>query len=401
MVKNSYQDYPLQGTSLDIPIEEILDYDAEQRAIYIDMLLSGLAKEIKQGTMSLKKRVSFKDEIADYRKLARLPADAYLMTDDQHHKRNVLGISSPGAKHTYHLRHHMWKMVTKQGSLETQIKTKDDKLVKVLNALLDPAKKGKAQFRQSGATTIQVVSRYLQMNNSVGAAFPPFHARFLADQFLPKESDCLVIDPCAGWGGRLLGTLCVKRTAFVKYVGIDPEERNREAYEALQGYYWKYLKTEVKGERDSEIFSKPFEVWIKSRAAKKYFGKADLVMTSPPYYDAEVYNDKNTRQSAKKFQTYAQWRDGFYTELIQGAYDLLKDGGVFVLNVANVKSAENLETDARKIAKQVGFQDIGFYKLAMGVTPGTRKNIRHSVIVDGALYKYEPVFCFRRKAKNF
>jgi DNA modification methylase len=125
-------------------------------------------------------------------------------------------------------------------------------------------------------------------------------------------------------------------------------------------------------------------------------GKADLVMTSPPYYDAELYNDSNTKQSAKKFQTYEQWRDGFYTELIQGAYDLLKDGGVFVLNVANVKSAEKLESDARKIAKLVGFQDIGYYKLAMGVTPGTRQNVRHSVIVDGALYKYEPVFCFRR-----
>jgi tRNA1(Val) A37 N6-methylase TrmN6 len=396
MGSKKYIDYPLQGTSLDIPMEELMEYDDEERGVYIDMMLDGFSKEISKGTMSLKKRVSFKDEIADYRKLARLPADAYLMTDDKYHKRNVLGIGSPGAKHTYHLRHHMWKMVTKQGSLESQIKTKNVNLVKKIDKLLDPKNQSKAQFRGSGGTAIQVVSRFLQMNNSVGAAFPPFHARFLANEFLPKEGDCLVIDPCAGWGGRLLGTICVKRKAFVKYVGIDPEKRNLEAYQALQGYCWKYLKREVGGERDSEIYSKPFEVWIKSRAAKQYMGKADLVMTSPPYYDAELYNDSNTKQSAKKFQTYEQWRDGFYTELIQGAYDLLKEGGVFILNVANVKSAEKLESDARKIAKLVGFQDIGYYKLAMGVTPGTRQNIRHSVIVDGALYKYEPVFCFRR-----
>ena len=129
-------------------------------------------------------------------------------------------------------------------------------------------------------------------------------------------------------------------------------------------------------------------------------GKVDLVMTSPPYANCERYNTENPNQSANRYKTYEQWREKFYRKLVQGAYDLLKPNGVFVLNIANVASAKRLEKDARILAREAGFENAGFYKLAMSVTPGTRGNERHSVKVDGVTFKHEPCFIFRRPAKK-
>lgn len=120
----------------------------------------------------------------------------------------------------------------------------------------------------------------------------------------------------------------------------------------------------------------------------------DLVLTSPPYFSAEVYNTTNAKQSANRYRTYEEWRENFYRVLIQGAYDLLKPGGTFVLNIANVASSNYLERDARVLASEAGFKNAGFYKLAMSIVPGTRTGIRHRVVVDGAEFKHEPCFVF-------
>lgn len=395
-VDQQWIDYPLQGTRLDVLIDEVLELDATDRHDYIIDILKAITKSIQSDEMALKKRVTFKKEIQDYRTLLRRPADSYLLTDDTHYKRNVLAAKSPGGTHTTRSRHNMWKMVTRQGSLEKLISNQDKKIVTQITKLFDPNNEGKAQFRQEGGMALQELYSYLQMNYSVGAAFPPFHAKFFADRYLPHEGDCIVVDPCAGWGGRLLGTICVERKDKVTYVGIDPEVRNRDAYETIQGYYYKYLKQELKAERSSEIFYLPFEKWIKSKQANALFGEADLVITSPPYFIAEIYNDKNDNQSAKKYKQYEKWRDGFYKPLVQGAFDLLKPGGTFVLNIANVEKAPTLEEDARALSKEVGFRYKEFFKLAMRPTPGAKAGSKHQVLLNGTLYKFEPCFVFKK-----
>ena len=389
-------DYPLQGTRLDVLIDEILELDESDRHSYIIDVLKALAKSIKSDEMALKKRINFQKEIQDYRTLLRRPADSYLLTDDKKFIQNVLAAKSPGSTHTTRSRHNMWKMATKQGALEELISSQEQSLVRRFEKLFDPQNKGKAQFRKEGSMALQVIYTHLQMNYSVGAAFPPFHAKFFADKFLPTTGECLVVDPCAGWGGRLLGTLCVKRKDKVTYVGIDPENRNQEAYATLQGLYNKYLKKESKSERSSQIYYEKFEDWIDTDDASQFFGKTDLVITSPPYFDAELYNAENENQSANSYKTYPEWREKFYRKLVQGAFDLLKPEGTFVLNIANVSSAKNLEKDARVLAREVGFKGAGFYKLAMSVVPGTSGRVRHSVAVEGATFKIEPCFVFKK-----
>jgi hypothetical protein len=137
-------DYPLQSTKFDIPVGDLLDLNPDDREAFIRAFLTALSTEITQGSMALKRRVTFKQEIADYRKVLRLPIDYYLLTDEKSKKRNVLAVGAPGQTHTYRSRTHMWQMVTKQGSLADHISAQNDALLKRLTKLFDPDNKGKA-----------------------------------------------------------------------------------------------------------------------------------------------------------------------------------------------------------------------------------------------------------------
>ena len=396
-------DYPLQGSSLDLPLLSVLRMNDAQRSLYLKKVLHALHREIRQGTMALKTKVSPKKQLRDLRHLVRAPSDKFLFTDEKTFKRNVLGKYAPGVTHTVWSRTFMWQMVTTRRSLADDIAEQHPSLVKKLDALLDGKNPAMRKLREATVTAVQNILLFLQFDRRVNTAFPPFHAKFLADTFLPKEGDCLVVDPCAGWGGRLLGTLCVNRTATVRYFGIDPETRNKAAYENLLRRVQVYLKAEVKGPREADFSYRPFEDWITSPKANAMKGKVDLIMTSPPYFSAEHYNTTNARQSTNRYKTYEEWREKFYRALVHGAHDLLKPGGVAVFNIANVASAELLEKDARILAREAGFENAGFYKLAMSVTPWIRnhgRRIRHRVVVDGVTFRYEPVFVFRRPARN-
>jgi hypothetical protein len=395
--KNLVLDYPLQGSKLDVPLETVLSMSEEKRQAYVLQLLDALAEEIAADRMSLKTRISFTREMRDLRKLLHSPADMYLYTDEKTRKRNVLGKGSPGSSHTYWSRSQMWKMVTKQGDLLSMIINKDKALIRALNRLFDPANTAKEGLRNIKQGAIKNALRYFEFDKSGGTAFPPFHAKFFADRYLPIEGDSIVVDPCAGWGGRLLGTLSVNRSGYVQYYGVDPEKRNKAAYDGLERRINTWLERELPGKRSAHIFYKPFEDWISSAVAKKLFGRADLVITSPPYFSAENYNPSNKKQSANRYITYEEWREKFYFPLMRGAFSLLKNDGTFVLNIADVAEAPRLERDARKLATEVGFDFAGFYKMAMSICPGTRKQkVRHAVKVNGSVFKHEPVFCFRK-----
>jgi hypothetical protein len=265
-----------------------------------------------------------------------------------------------------------------------------------LDALLDPENESKAAFRKGKLEVLRTIFGHLQTHFNVGVAFPPFHARFLGDRYLPKTGDCIVLDPCAGWGGRLLGTLCVPRKGRVTYYGVDPNKNNRAPYEGLTRRITVWLKREMPGERSAQVFAEPFEKWIQSKAAARLVGRVSFALTSPPYWSAENYDPTATSQSANQYQSYEQWRDEFYRPLMQGVFRLLKPGGVFVLNIADVTGAK-LERDARALAKESGFTFKEFFKLAMSRVPGARQQQpRHSVQVDLVIWKHEPCFVFEK-----
>jgi tRNA1(Val) A37 N6-methylase TrmN6 len=380
---------------VDRALDDVFSLSDRERERFVRRMLKALAREVRAGRMALKARIPFKREMRDIRQLVTLPVDTFLYADDRTFKRNILGKGSPGSTHTYWSRHQMWKMETKAGNLGDEILDSSPRLIRMLTRLFDPADKSLGVFRNPNKTAVPTALEFLQTHMISGTAFPPFHARFFASQFLPPTGDAIVLDPCAGWGGRLLGTLAVPRKGHVRYYGVDPNRHNKEAYKGLTRRITVWLKREVPGKRSARVFLQPFEDWLASKSAERLAGRVDLAITSPPYFGAEQYDVASRTQSANRYRAYSIWRERFYRAMMDGVFRMLKPGGVFVLNIAAVAEAPRLERDARILARQAGFESAGFYKMAMAILPFAKKP-RHSVTVGGTTWKYEPVFVFRK-----
>ena len=127
-----------------------------------------------------------------------------------------------------------------------------------------------------------------------------------------------VLDPCAGWGGRMLGSVA----AGAEYVAFEP---NTETYESLLKLI-KFLGIEDKVRiiKDSALEMNKYDI-----------GEFDLILTSPPYFDLEVYSHEDT-QSIKGCDTYSMWVNNFLKPLIELSISHMKQNGWSCWNVHNV-----------------------------------------------------------------
>jgi len=53
----------------------------------------------------------------------------------------------------------------------------------------------------------------------------------------------------------------------------------------------------------------------------------DMVFTSLPYYNIEIYGNK------KQYDTKKEWNEQFYKPIIERTYKYLQNGGIYALNV--------------------------------------------------------------------
>ena len=148
--------------------------------------------------------------------------------------------------------------------------------------------------------------------------FPPHVAR----SYCLKggvEVDGHVLDPCAGWGGRMLdiSTVCNKYTCF------EPETRTYHGLKQLCRFI-----QELQPHFKANIHCQPFE------EAKLSANAYDMAITSPPYFNTEEYSKEDTN-SLNRFDTFEKWVDGFYLPMIEKTMMALKPGKVFILNIGN------------------------------------------------------------------
>ena len=103
--------------------------------------------------------------------------------------------------------------------------------------------------------------------------------------------------------------------------------------------------------------------------------KYDLVFTSPPYFDLEIFGEGDVEgsksQSTVKFSGEQMWFDGFLKVALQRSWDLLIPGGHLVLNI----------NQADKTQKYMGWI-LGFMKTVsdaeyLGVLSYSNKKFRN------------------------
>ena len=150
--------------------------------------------------------------------------------------------------------------------------------------------------------------------------FPPIVARNIYKRYCKKSFE--ILDPCAGWGGRMIGCASLPNTT---YTAFEPCTKTWEGLNKL-GEWLKLMQPKFK----YQVYHLPYE--DKPDLGKKF----DMALTSPPYYDTEHYSDEGTN-SLNRYKTFDDWVEGFYKPLILSTIELLKDDGVFVINVGSRK----------------------------------------------------------------
>lgn len=139
-----------------------------------------------------------------------------------------------------------------------------------------------------------------------------------------------LFDPCAGWGGRMLGTVA----NGWNYVGCDP---NVETYSHLLEII-DFLQIQDKVSLHN-IPAEDFDI--------ESLELVDVVLTSPPYFNLEVYTDADN-QSYSKFDTYEVWRDEWLYPLMDRSLNILKEDGISAWNVMNFKKYDFVGDVIRK-----------------------------------------------------
>lgn len=190
--------------------------------------------------------------------------------------------------------------------------------------------------------------------------FPCKLAKDLINEF---GNNGKILDPCHGWGGRLIGFLLSNAE---KYVGIDPAIQTNQGVNEIKDLFIKYTEN-----KSVNLHCDPFEEW---ESNEKDF---DFALTSPPYFDVEKYEGGN--QSHIKFDNYKAWKEGFYTELIKKVYFLLKPRGFFCLQIGS--QTYPLLKDGQNIAKKIGFTVLEIRKTSMVSTIHEREDEENEVIL--------------------
>lgn len=100
----------------------------------------------------------------------------------------------------------------------------------------------------------------------------------IAVSIYKKYNPISILDPCAGWGGRMLGANALN----IKYTGIDTNTNLIEPYNQMISKLNSSLITMLWNDCLSVDYSKI---------------DYDMVFTSPPYYNYELYNDMPKRSN--------------------------------------------------------------------------------------------------------
>ena len=166
--------------------------------------------------------------------------------------------------------------------------------------------------------------------------FPPYVARQIYYKYTKSKSRT-ILDPCAGWGGRMIGAASLPNS---RYVACEPCV---ETYNGLikLGAWLKSLQPSF----DFEVHNIPYEEFVTDEVF-------DVALTSPPYFNTEHYSDDST-DSATRYPQYDLWVNSFYTPLITDTMKRLSDNGVFILNIGDRKYP--LTNSMKDICEQNGF----------------------------------------------
>ena len=182
-----------------------------------------------------------------------------------------------------------------------------------------------------------------------------------------------IFDPCAGWGGRLIGCLALSsvleesgQLPIEYYIGTDPNSSLQKSYINIVSTLTKLdrfnpseqLNPEdiLQSEQDHSKYMLdrfrvediPFEDYDERFPSFRYVRDhpPDLVLTSPPFFNYEQYNT-SSKQSYVKHNTQEEWTERWLLPACNKMMDLLGDGGFLALYLSDTGKSYKYTDKAR------------------------------------------------------
>lgn len=172
---------------------------------------------------------------------------------------------------------------------------------------------------RGGRTAAGNIFECFRINLGSIVMFKATTAKYLYKKYKAKS----VLDPTAGWGGRMLGAWSLG----IDYTGIDTNVEMIPAYNDMMDF----LKAETGF--DNALFeidnrSKLNMIWQSCLDVDFSQIEYDFVLTSPPYINLEVYEHMELWDSDTAF--YKE----FFIPLWQKCVDNIKKGGTVCFNIS-------------------------------------------------------------------
>ena len=250
--------------------------------------------------------------------------------------------------------------------LKTRLKTKDIRTGRVIilrsftEIWEDPTSKLADEILASSNPLELKWTLAKKYNYKLATTFMPMYAKSIYEYFNAKT----VLDPCAGWGDRMVGALssnCVER-----YVGFDPNTNLVPGYKQIQKDFGNDVISENSGENHMtftgsyEIYSLPFELGAKNLENQKF----DFAFTSPPFFDYEIYSTENP--------TYRDWFREFYEPLFILTAKYLCPNGFFAIHIGDTSAGKIQDFLFQRVGQITNFR----LKGKIGLVGGQSGKIR-------------------------
>ena len=175
--------------------------------------------------------------------------------------------------------------------------------------------------------------------------------KIISDNF-PETPVTHVIDLCLGWGDRLVAFLATKDIRRI--VGTDPNNSLHEAYNNIYNAYKNPRKEYFKTNNDVSLYTyqQPLEDLTAEQLCPNGV-KNNLMLTSPPYFNYELYDEGNN-QSYKRYVNYDAWKEYFLKSMIVQSVYAVNLYGFIAINVGVIHkdrhSFHDLPNDVEHIA---------------------------------------------------
>ncbi len=299
--------------------------------------------------------------------MSKISSTRNVLLPDNHLQTNNVGIPIANYFHP-----HMVKARCLQRYLSpSELYNNDEKFKDAINRC----------FELGNKPTEANIRRILRTRDGVRSVvnFKPVIAKYIYDNYAPINGK--VLDPCAGYGGRLTGLISTNKNLL--YHGIDPCPETAVGNTQLAAFYSRQYEPITRELKWKFRFSHDLgcaEDILPGLADQSY----DLVFTSPPYFNVEQY-DNLPNQSYMRYADYESWRDKFLSVLIQESCRVSRQ--FVALNVKNYKDYP-IADDTLKLAEQAGYKLHKTYYMRLANSEFHRKESEPT-------YHTEPIYIFR------